>query len=489
MSERPLPAAEVLGAVPRRLHVGGLWRDAEGCRTFAVTDPATGSALVEVADAAPGDARAALDAARAAQRAWGGSAPAERAALLRAADAALRAERLRFATLIVLETGKPWSEALGEVDYAADYLRWYAEEAVRLPGRYGQAPTGSGRMIVTRAPVGPCLLIAPWNFPLAMVARKVAPALAAGCTVVVKPAEQAPLAALALVGLLAGLDLPAGVVNIVTTTAPAQVVEPLLREPALRKVSFTGSTAVGRRLLAVAADGVLRTSMELGGNAPFVVFADADLDHAVEQALYAKLRNGGEACTAANRMLVERPVAREFAERLAARMAQRRVGPGSDLACDLGPLIDERAVAKVDGLVADAVASGAEVLTGGGRIDGPGHFYAPTVLADVPRAARIVHEEIFGPVAAIVAFDDEQEAVELANASEYGLVAYVFTRDLGRALRVGEAVEAGMVGLNKAAIASAAAPFGGVKASGLGREGGPEGIEEYLETRYLAFDV
>jgi succinate-semialdehyde dehydrogenase/glutarate-semialdehyde dehydrogenase len=473
----------------RSLIVGGERRPATGGATFAVEDPATGNPICRVADATVEDARLALDAAAVAQPGWQAVDPAERAAILRRAEAIVHDEADAIAAVISAESGKTRGEALGEVVYSAGYLGWFAGEAERISGRYEQALRGPGRTITTRRPVGPCLLITPWNFPLAMAARKVAPAIAAGCVSIIKPAELAPLATFALAGVLERAGLPAGVVNVLTTTDAPNVVQPLLADPRLRKLSFTGSTAVGRTLLAAASQRVLRTSMELGGNAPFIVFADADLEHAVEQALVAKLRNSGEACTAANRFLVEAPVAERFAEMLAARVAEFRAGPATDPGSDVGPVIDARAVDKIGRLVSDAVERGAQLLTGGGQPDGPGYFVAPTVVAGVPPEASILHEEIFGPVAAVASFVDEREAIERANASEYGLAGYVFTGDLARGLRVGEALEVGMVGLNKGGISNVAAPFGGVKASGLGREGGPEGIDEYLDVQTLAFDL
>jgi succinate-semialdehyde dehydrogenase/glutarate-semialdehyde dehydrogenase len=476
-------------ALPRRLLIGGQWRKATGGREFPVTNPADGSELAAVADATPDDALAALDAAVAAQARWAATPARERSEILRRSFEEILARRDELARIITLEMGKPLADAHAEINYGAEFFRWFAEEAVRIDGGYKASPSGSGRIVVMRQPVGPALLITPWNFPLAMATRKIGPALAAGCTVVVKPAEQTPLTTLALAGILEKCGVPAGVVNVVTTSAPGPAVSALLRDSRLRKVSFTGSTDVGRLLLAQAAGTVLRTSMELGGNAPFLVFDDADLDAAIDGALLAKLRNMGEACTAANRFYVQRPVAAEFAARLAERMAALRVAPGLDEGSQIGPLIDEAGRRKVAALVDDAVSKGAIRLTGGAPLDGPGYFYPPTVLTDVPGTADLLGEEIFGPVAPVLPFDTDADAVALANATEYGLVAYLYTRDIGRALRTAEALETGMVGLNQGVVSNAAAPFGGVKQSGLGREGGPSGIDEYLETKYLSIAI
>jgi succinate-semialdehyde dehydrogenase / glutarate-semialdehyde dehydrogenase len=482
-------AEKVIADVPTRLLIGGFWSAATGGRTFPVVDPADGTVLTSVADAVATDGLAALDAAAGAQRAWAATPPRERADILRRAYEEIHARRDELATLITLEMGKPRADAYAEIDYGADFFRWFAEEAVRIDGGYKISPNGRGRILVTRQPVGPCLLVTPWNFPLAMGTRKIGPALAAGCTVIIKPAEETPLTTLVLAAILEHCGVPAGVVNVVTTSDPAAIVGPLLADPRLRKLSFTGSTEVGRLLLSQAAGNVLRTSMELGGNAPFLVFDDADLDAAVEGAMVAKLRNMGEACTAANRFYVQRAVAEEFAGRLAERMASLRVAPGLAEDSQIGPLINDDGRKKVDALVEDATRKGARVLTGGAPLDGAGYFYAPTVLVDVPDTADLLTQEIFGPVAPVLAFDTEEEAVALANATEYGLVAYVYTRDLSRALRTSEALETGMIGLNQGVVSNAGAPFGGVKQSGLGREGGPTGIDEYLDTKYIAIDV
>ena len=476
----------VLEGVPTELYVGGRWRAATGSGTLPVEDPSTGETLVEVADAQPTDALAALASAAEHQAEWAGWAPRERGEILRRAYEALTARAEELALLMTLEMGKALAESRAEVAYAADFLRWFSEEAVRIHGRYMVNTTGVGRILTMRQPVGPCVFVTPWNFPMAMGARKLAPALAAGCTVVVKPAQQTPLSMLALTSILEQAGLPAGVLNTITARHSGAVIEPLLRDPRTRKLSFTGSTEVGRTLIEQSASQVLRVSMELGGNAPFVVFADADLDAAVEGALTAKLRNVGEACTAANRFHVHESLAGEFAARLAARMGALRVGRGTEPSTDVGPLIDARQRATVTELVDDARSRGAQLLTGGGPLDGPGYFFAPTVLADVSPDARVLAEEIFGPVAPVATFSTEEEALEAANRTEYGLVAYLYTRDLARAFRVAEGLQTGMVGLNQGLVSNPAAPFGGVKQSGFGREGGFEGIDEYLETKYVA---
>jgi succinate-semialdehyde dehydrogenase/glutarate-semialdehyde dehydrogenase len=478
----------LLAGVPTGALIGGRWCD--GARgAIDVLDPATEQVLTQVADCDDAQGRAAVDAAASAGPGWARTAPRDRAAVLRRAYEEVVRRRDELALLITLEMGKPLAEAGGEVDYAADFLRWFAEEAVRIDGHYAQAPDGRSRMLVTRAPVGVCLLITPWNFPLAMGTRKIAPALAAGCTVVIKPATQTPLATLALADILVRAGAPEGVVNVITTRDPGGVVEPLLEDPRVRKLSFTGSTEIGRALAQRSAPGLLRLSLELGGNAPFLVFADADLDRAVEGAMLAKLRNGGEACTAANRFYVHESLAGPFAERLAERFSALRVARGTEPGADIGPLIDGRQQAKVAELVQDATSRGARVLAGGGPVDGTGFFFEPTVLTDLPAGARMTDEEIFGPVAPITAFTDEDEAIALANASEYGLVSYLYTREIERALRVADALQAGMIGINRGLVSNAAAPFGGVKASGFGREGGREGIEEYLDVKYLAVDA
>ncbi|NJC21763.1 succinate-semialdehyde dehydrogenase/glutarate-semialdehyde dehydrogenase [Arthrobacter pigmenti] len=476
---------ELLSTVPTGLLIGGQWRDASNGKTFDVEDPATGKTLLSIADASPEDGRAALDAAVAAQDDWARTAPRERGEILRRAFELVTERADDFALLMTLEMGKPLAEARGELTYAAEFLRWFSEEAVRTSGRYSTAPDGKSRILVTKKPVGPCLLITPWNFPLAMATRKIAPAVAAGCTMVLKPANLTPLTSSLFATVLMEAGLPAGVLNIIPTSDAGGVTGPLIKDTRLRKLSFTGSTPVGRRLLADASETVLRTSMELGGNAPFVVFEDADLDAAVTGAMAAKLRNMGEACTAANRFIVHESVAAEFAERLAAKMGEVTPARGTEDNSTLGPLIDSKSRDSVHSLVQDAVDAGATCLTGGSPQDGPGYFYPATVLTSVPSSARILQEEIFGPVAPIITFSNEDDAVRLANDTEYGLVAYVFTRDLNRGLRIGERLDTGMLGLNAGVISNAAAPFGGVKQSGLGREGGYEGIEEYLYTQYV----
>jgi succinate-semialdehyde dehydrogenase/glutarate-semialdehyde dehydrogenase len=490
----PLAGGEqaVLERVPTSLYIGGEWRQASGGGTLAVEDPATGEPLVEVADATPADALAALGAAAGAQAEWAATAPRERGEILRRAHELLLARVDELALVMTLEMGKALGESRAEISYAAEFLRWFSEEAVRVHGRYMTNTTGVGRILTMRQPVGPCVFVTPWNFPTAMGTRKIAPAVAAGCTMVVKPAQQTPLSMLALARVLEEAGLPGGVLNVITARHSGAVIEPLLKDPRTRKLSFTGSTEVGRKLIAQSAEQVLRVSMELGGNAPFVVFEDADLDAAVEGALVAKLRNVGEACTAANRFHVHESIADEFARRMAARMATLKVGRGTEAGVDVGPLIDDRQRAIVGELVADAVGRGAKLLIGGELVSDPAHpgyFFAPTVLAEVPPGARVLREEIFGPVAPIASFSSEEEAIGAANATEYGLVAYLYTRDLERAFRVTEAIEAGMVGVNQGIVSNPAAPFGGVKQSGFGREGGFEGIEEYLETKYVALAV
>ena len=472
-----------------QLFIDGKWVDAEDGATLPVDNPATGEVLCAVADAGPVDAKRAEDAAVAAQADWARVAPRERSEILRRAYELIMSKVDELAALMTAEMGKPLAEARGEVAYAAEFFRWFAEEAVRIDGGFGSLPDGRTRVLLMRQPVGPCLLITPWNFPLAMGARKIAPAVAAGCTMVFKPAPQTPLCALALTEILVEAGLPAGVLNTLPTSRARDVVEPLLRGGRIRKLSFTGSTAVGRLLLEQCATAVVRTSMELGGNAPFIVFPDADLDVALAGAMVAKMRNMGEACTAANRFFVHRDVAGEFATRLAERMGALVVGPGDEPGVDVGPLIDEAGRAKVVDLVTDAVARGARIVVGGEVPEGPGRFYPPTVLSDVDASSRMLSAEIFGPVAPILTFDDEDELIRLANDTEWGLAGYVFTRDLDRALRVSERLEVGMVGLNTGLVSNPAAPFGGIKQSGLGREGGRVGIEEFLEYKYLAIPV
>ena len=473
-------------AAPRQLYIGGEWRDASGGGTFEVEDPSTTEALTAVADATPEDARAALDAACAVQAEWATHPPRERGEILRRAWEAITARTDELALLMTLEMGKPVAESKAEITYAAEFFRWFAEEAVRIEGRFATAPNGQGRLITMKQPVGPCYAITPWNFPMAMGTRKIGPAVAAGCTMVIKPAQQTPLSMLALARILEEAGLPAGVLNVVTSSSSSAVSKPIIEDPRLRKLTFTGSTEVGRLLQEQAAGGLLRTSMELGGNAPFLVFGDADLDAAVDGAVIAKMRNIGEACTAANRFHVADRVADEFAEKLARRLGEMKVGRGTEDDVKVGPLIDGDQRAKVGELVSDATGKGAQVLVGGTERDGAGYFFAPTVLSDIPQDARLLREEIFGPVAPVVVFDDEDAAIAAANDTEYGLVAYVYTRDIKRAFRVCEKLETGMIGLNQGIVSNPAAPFGGVKASGFGREGGREGIDEYLETKYVA---
>ncbi|MFJ4998559.1 NAD-dependent succinate-semialdehyde dehydrogenase [Microbacterium sp. NPDC088619] len=476
---------ELLASLPTGLFIGGEWRESTTGGTFAVHDPSTGEVLAHVADAAPEDGAAALDAAASAQASWAATPSRERGEILRRAFELVTARADDFALVMTLEMGKPLAESRAEVGYGAEFLRWFSEEAPRISGRYATAPDGRNRLLVAKRPVGPSLLITPWNFPLAMATRKIAPALAAGCTSVLKPAALTPLTALLFAEVLREAGVPDGVVNVIPTTRAGAVTGPLIKDARLRKLSFTGSTEVGRRLIADAADQVLRVSMELGGNAPFLVFDDADLDAAVDGALIAKLRNGGEACVAANRFLVHESIVDEFSRRLVERMRETVNARGTEPASTLGPLVDESTREKVAELVGGAVEDGARLVLGGVTPEGAGYFYPATVLVDVPQSARILQEEIFGPVAPITAFRDEDEAVRLANASEYGLVCFAYTRDLNRALRLAERLETGMLGLNTGLVSNPAAPFGGVKQSGLGREGGFEGIDEYLETTYI----
>jgi succinate-semialdehyde dehydrogenase/glutarate-semialdehyde dehydrogenase len=485
----PAQERKVLDSVPTGLLVAGRWRPAAGGATLVVEDPATGEMLAEVADATAEDATAALAAADEAQPAWAATPPRERGEILRRAFEAVTARADDLALLMTLEMGKPLAESRAEIAYAAEFFRWFSEEAVRITGDYRVAPNGASRIIVTRQPVGPVLLITPWNFPMAMATRKIGPAVAAGCTMVLKPAGLTPLSALALAQILLDCGLPPGVLNVITTSRSGPVTAPLLADPRLRKLSFTGSTEVGKKLIEASAGQVLRVSMELGGNAPFLMFEDADLDAAVEGALLAKMRNGGEACTSANRFHVHHSRAEEFAEALAERMAALRVGRGTEDGVDVGPLVNADQQDKVAELVDEAISAGARVLCGGQRGGGKGYFYQPTVLFPVPQEARLRREEIFGPVAPVYPFSDEAEAVAAANDTEYGLVAYVYTRDLDRAVRVAEGIRSGMVGVNQGVVSNPAAPFGGMKQSGFGREGGAEGIAEYLEVKYIGLKV
>jgi succinate-semialdehyde dehydrogenase/glutarate-semialdehyde dehydrogenase len=467
-----------------QLWLGGQWRPARSGRTFAVVNPADGVRIATVADGGADDALVALDSAVSASCEWASASSRTRAEILRRVFDRLVERREEFAAVITAEAGKPLTESLTEVAYGAEFFRWFSEEAPRIAGRYGTNPEGTGDVIVTHRPVGPCCLVTPWNFPLAMAARKIAPALAAGCTVVVKPAELTPLTTILLCDVLADAGVPDGVVNVVTTSDPAAVSAQLMSDPRLRKISFTGSTAVGRQLIAQSAEHVLRTSMELGGNAPFLVFEDADIDAAVAGALVAKFRNVGQACTAANRFFVHASLADAFARRVTDEVAAMKIGSGSEPGVTIGPLIDGRAVDNNQRLVDDARRHGARVRCGGHPIPGPGTFYPPTVLDRVPADSELMRTEIFGPVLAITTFETEDEAVAAANATEYGLVAYAYTRDFARGHRLVDRLEAGMVGLNTGVVSNAAAPFGGIKNSGLGREGGAEGIAEYLSTTY-----
>jgi len=479
--------SRVLNAVPKGLLIGGKWISTDA--GVEVEDPATGEVIATVADATPQQGIEALDAAVAASADWAATDPRARGEILRRAFELLTERSEDIALLMTLEMGKPLAEARGEVTYGAEFFRWFSEEAVRIAGRYSVAPSGGTRLLTMKQPVGPVYAITPWNFPLAMGTRKIGPALAAGCTVVIKPAAQTPLTTLALAAVLIEAGLPDGVLNVITTSSSGGVSAPIIADPRLKKLTFTGSTAVGQKLIEQSAQQVLKVSMELGGNAPFLVFADADLDKAVDGAMLAKMRNIGEACTAANRFIVHESVAAEFSQRLAQRMGAMTIGRGTDDGVTVGPLVDSAAVDKVTELVADAVDRGAQVLTGGAAIDGPGHFYPPTVLTGVPTTAKVFREEIFGPVAAIITFSTDQDGIDKANDTEFGLVAYAFTENLTRALTVAERLETGMVGINQGIVSNPAAPFGGVKASGLGREGGTEGIEEYLETKYVGIKL
>jgi len=479
----------VLDAVPTQLLIGGEWRPAASGATFPVEDPATGDTIADVADARAEDALAALAAATAAQEEWAAHPPRERGEILRRTYELLTERADDLALLMTLEMGKPVADSRAEISYAAEFFRWFSEESVRVDGRYTVEPSGRGRLLVLRQPVGPCLLITPWNFPTAMGTRKIGPAIAAGCTMIVKPAGLTPLSMLALAAIITEAGLPPGVLNVVTTTKSGDTTAPVIDDPRLRKLSFTGSTEVGQQLMAAGASQVLRVSMELGGNAPFLVFGDADLDAAVEGAVLAKMRNMGEACTAANRFHVHESVVAEFGARLAARLGEMKIGRGTEPDVEVGPLVEAKAREKVAELVEDARDRGAKSLVGGEALGGAGYFYAPTVLAQVSPDARLLREEIFGPVAPVVSFATDDEAIAAANDTEYGLVSYVFTQDLGRAFRVVEELECGMVGLNRGLVSNPAAPFGGVKHSGFGREGGREGIHEYLEVKYVAMNV
>ena len=480
-----LNETELLAKVPTGLYIGGKWVQGHGEQPISVEDPSTGKTLLTIANANAEDGMAALGAAADVQATWAKTAPRERAEILRRTFEIVRERAEEFATIISLEMGKPIAEARGEVTYGNEFVRWFSEEAARIGGRFGSNPEGTGKMMITKRPVGPAFAITPWNFPLAMATRKIAPAIAAGCTMVVKPAELTPLTTLYFVKALEEAGLPAGVVNVITTSTSSATSAPIIADPRLRKITFTGSTPVGVRLLQQAAQNVLRTSMELGGNAPFLVFEDADLDAAVTDAMQAKMRNIGQACTAANRFIVHESVADEFATKFAAKMSELNLGRGVDTASTCGPVINQAAQENMQRLVDLTVKEGADVVTGGSTVGDEGYFFKPTVLANVPADASILREEIFGPIAPIVRFKSEEEAVRLANDTEFGLVSYAFTKDMARGMRLVDSLESGMSGLNTGLVSNAAAPFGGVKQSGLGREGGAEGIEEYLETRYV----
>ena len=482
-------AADIISDLGTGIHDDGAWRDAASGATFDVINPATGEAIATIADGGADDAAAAIEAAGRAQPSWAAVPARERAEILRRAFELIVERADELALLMTTEMGKPLAEAKGEVTYGAEFFRWFSEEACRIRGDARRSPDGKTRLMVTHEPVGPCILITPWNFPLAMATRKIGPAIAAGCTMVFKPANLTPLTSLYVVDLLREAGLPDGVLNVVCTTDAGGVVEPWIDSGIARKLSFTGSTPVGRTLLEQCARGVLRTSMELGGNAPFVVCEDADMDTAVAAAMAAKMRNMGEACTSANRILVHRSVLDEFGQRLTEKMSALTVGDGTTDGTDVGPLVEEKAVTKVVDLVDDAVERGAEVLTGGSRLEGPGYFYPPTVLTGVTPDAELMSTEIFGPVAALVPFDTDDEAVALANDTEFGLVSYVMTENLDRAMTMSERLQAGMVGINVGVVSNPAAPFGGIKQSGLGREGGLSGIEEFVETKLVAIPV
>lgn len=481
--------SRLLRTVPQGGLIDGTWQELDGREEIDVSNPATGRTLIHVVESRQADGLAALDAAARAQSGWAEMPSRARAELLRRCFDLLLEKADDVALLITLEMGKPLREAQAEVAYGAEFLRWFSEQAAHIGGSYRHAPDGESRLFTHRQPVGPSLLITPWNFPLAMATRKVGAALAAGCTMVLKPSELTPLTSLFLAQLLQEAGLPPGVLNVVVSRHAASLVEPIMADPRLRKVSFTGSTPVGKLLLRQGAQNVLRSSMELGGNAPLIVLEDADLELAVDQTVLAKLRNMGQSCVAANRILVHADVVDHYVESLAARMASLRVGNGLDPSSDVGPLIDSRQRDKVEQLVGDAVHRGARLIVDGGSRPGEGWFYEPTLMVDVPVDARIAHEEVFGPVAAISTFESEQEALERANATEFGLVAYVFTQDVARGLRLGERLETGMVGINKGVVSNPAAPFGGVKHSGIGREGGDEGVDEYLVDKYIALPV
>jgi succinate-semialdehyde dehydrogenase/glutarate-semialdehyde dehydrogenase len=479
----------VVDAVPKKLYIGGEWRDGSASGSIPVEDPSTEEVIAEVADADGSDASDALASCVEHQAEWQHTAPRDRGEILRRAYELITERADDLALLMTLEMGKSIAESKAEITYASEFFRWFAEQAVRIDGRYSVAPNGAGRLLTMKQPVGPCVLITPWNFPMAMGTRKIGPAVAAGCTMVIKPAKQTPLSMLALASILEEAGLPGGVLNVITASSSGEVMEPLIKDPRTRKLSFTGSTEVGRKLIEQSAEQVLRVSMELGGNAPFLVFDDADVDDAVAGGVIAKMRNVGEACTAANRFHVAASVADEFATKLADKIGSMKVGRGTEEGVEVGPLIDGSQRSKVAELVSDAESKGAKAVVGGHEMDGRGYFFEPTVLSDVPPDASLLKEEIFGPVAPVASFESEEDAIEAANNTEYGLVAYVYTRDIKRAFRVCEGLQTGMVGLNQGMVSNPAAPFGGVKASGFGREGGYEGINEYLETKYVAVNL
>lgn len=474
--------------IPTGLLIGDAWIDPAGGKRIEIINPSTGDMLTSVADGGVGDGIAAVDAAAAAAADWAATAPRKRADILMACFHAMMAQQEWLAQIISLENGKALGDARGEVAYAAEFFRWYAEEAVRINGEVAIAPSGANRILVQYQPIGVALLITPWNFPAAMATRKIAPALAAGCTCILKPAEETPLTAMAVAEIMRRAGVPAGVVNLINASDPGPVCSAILHDPRVRKLSFTGSTEVGRILLREAADTVISSSMELGGNAPFIILDDADLDAAIDGAMVAKMRNAGEACTAANRFYVQRGIHDRFVERLVERMGALAVGPGIDAATQCGAMINRQSIEKIDRLVADAVQRGAQIRLGGRALAGAGFFYPPSVLANVRQGSAILDEEVFGPVAAVLPFDDAEEAIRLANATEYGLAAYVYSADLKRALNIAERIECGMIAINRGLVSDAAAPFGGVKQSGLGREGAHHGLLEYCEAKYIAVD-
>lgn len=493
MSANPVTAAgdtsaDIISRVPTGLWIGGEWREGSDGERISVSNPATEEVIADVASATAADVVAAVDAADAAAKSWASTAPRKRAEILRRCYELIEERREELAVIISQEEGKTRAEAYGELTYASEFFRWYSEEAVRIGGKASRGPAGANNILVQQRPIGIALLITPWNFPAAMATRKIAPALAAGCTVILKPASETPLTALALAELYKDAGVPAGVVNVISSRRSSVVSATALDDPRVRKISFTGSTEVGRILLKKAADQVVNSSMELGGNAPFIVLDDADMDNALESAMVAKMRNAGESCIGANRFYAHSSIAGEFARRFAEAMADLKVGPGLEDGVDVGPLVNAETRDKVIQLVDDAVAEGAKVLTGGKAVDGPGFFYEPTVIVNIDPKSEIASTEIFGPVATIFEFDDVDAVVAEANDTIFGLAAYVCSADIGRALNVAERIEAGIVGINRGFVSDPAAPFGGMKQSGLGREGAEDGIHEYLETQYIAVD-